>query len=380
MNKIRIGLLTVIVLVSFSMAQLPNSTKTLLHTQTGNGLEQGHFLISTNVNFYTKKGEYTGAVEPADFKAKNYWLIAGNLVMSYGLLNHFDASLGVRLYQKTNRDNGQNLPDDLFLTLRAGSFAFAQNHFKNALLASFRFPTGQEHNYPFAEYASGSFEYSLMYALSYVHDAYLPNRAFSIHFNIGWWNHNESGKTFKFDDGTELKAAQSSKDIRLALASVFPSDRFDFRLELSGIIYETKPSSFIYSAEEWAFLSPSIRYKPWKGMDFDLGLDIRLSAGDRQWTTANIPDLSTNLDLPKNYPAWKIHFGTNFSFDLLRKSSAIRNEKDYYREEKRQKIELYEKILEERKSAQRTQEELESLRKLRKKTDQAVEELKKAID
>lgn len=380
MNRLLTVVIILFLLVSFSKAQLQNSTKTLVHTQTGKTLDSGKLNIFTNLNLFAKTGQYRGENPPDDFRVKDYWMIAGNFVMSYGIFSHLDASLGLRVYQKTNLDNGQNIPDDVFLTLRAGSFSFAQGHFQNALLTSFRFPVAEQHNYPFAEYASGSLEYGFMYAISYFNDAYFPQRGFSVHFNLGFWNHNESGRTFTFDDGSEFEADRNSKEIRMALAAVLPTRVFDFRLELSGMLYETRPNSFIYSAEEWAFLTPSIRYKALKGLDFDLGVDFRLSPGGRQWTTAPIPDLSKELDLPPNYPDWKIQAGVNVAFDLFKKPKSIRTVDEYRRQETRQKIEFVEKVLEERESSRRTQSELETLRAVRKKTEQEIDELKKRIE
>ena len=381
MNRQILSILLILSLISFSIAQLTNGSKALLHTQTGNTLDQGQLNLNTSVNFFTKAADYIGSNEPLDFTVTDYWLIASNIVATYGIVDHFDATLGFRLYQDTHRENEFNLPGDLFLTLRAGSIPFGQNHFQNGFLASMRFPTGEEHNYPLAEYASGSFEYGLMYALSFYSDAYLPKRALGVHFNIGWWNHNESGSTFKFSNGVEYEANRSSNDIRLALALAMPSTLFDFRIEASGILYLKKPNNFIYSAEEWAFISPSIRYKPLKGLNFDLGMDIRVSPSDRQWTTADdIPGFVGNLDLPTNYPAWKVHLGVDIELNFAKKGFALTSEKNYQREEAREKIELFEKILEERKKAKTVQKELRNLRKIRKEAESEIEEIKKILD
>jgi hypothetical protein len=381
MNKQILVVITIFLTISFSMAQLTNGSKTLLHTQTGNTFDPGKFNVNLSTNFYTKAADYIGSDKPEDFTVKEYWLVAGNMVMTYGIFEHFDATLGLKIYQDTDKGNEYNLPDDLFLTLRAGSIPFGQNHFQNAFLASMRFPTGEKHNYPLAEYASGSFEYGLMYAISFYSDAYLPERAVGVHFNIGWWNHNESGTTFKFSNGVEHKANRNSNDIRLALALAFPSSLFDFRIEASGILYLRRPNNFIYSAEEWAYISPSIRYKPLQGLNFDLGMDIRVSPSDRQWTTAeDIPSFEGNLDLPTSYPGWKVHLGADIELNFAGKYIAITSEKNYQRAEAREKIELFEKILEERKRAEKVQNELESLREVRKETEEEIEEIKKILN
>jgi len=380
MNKHMLIFLTIFLMVSFSMAQLTNGSKTLLHTQTGNTNVKGQFNFNASTNFYTKAGDYIGENEPPNFSVTDYWLVAGNLVMTYGIIEHFDATLGLKLYQDTHRENEYNLPDDLFLTLRAGSFPFGQNHFQNAFMFSMRFPTGEEHNYPLAEYASGNFEYGIMYALSFYSDAYLPKRSVSAHFNIGWWNHNESGTTYTFRNGAEYEADRNSNEVRLALAVAIPSTLFDFRLETSGILYVTRPNSFIYSAEEWAFITPSIRYKPLHGLNFDLGMDIKVSPSDREWTTADVPDFTEIVDLPPNYPAWKVYLAADIELNFAKKELAITSEKSYQREQARERIELFEKILEERKKAKDIQEELQNLRKVRREAEEEIEDIKKILD
>lgn len=383
MKKLGILIISVFVLSSTLWAQLPNGEKSLLHTQRGTNLSKGELRFYNNMNFYTKAGDYLGSLEPDNFRTKNYWLVAGNMLFSYGILEHLDATLGLRVYQDTHYENEFNLPDDLFLTLRAASFKFSRNHFHHGLLASFRFPTAEIHNYPFAKYASGAFEYAFMWAVSYYRDQYLPNRDFNVHFNIGWWNHNEKGTTlYEFEEdygdyqaGDKLEATKNSQELRMALAAVFPSSVFDFRLELSGMLYLEKTNEFVYSAEEWAFLTPSLRYKPAKWAYLDLGVDFRLSE-ERQWT-AGIPDMSRELELPPNYPGWKVHLGAGFAFNLTGKP--VDNMQDN-QVEAQQKIELFETIIEEKEKAREVEDQIESLRRVRKETDEEIEELKKILE
>ncbi|APF20476.1 hypothetical protein Calab_1377 [Caldithrix abyssi DSM 13497] len=376
----------------FVFGQLPNSDRTLMYTQTGRTVEPGRLFVYNEMNFYTKVADFVGNLKPQDFRAANYWLVAGNTVFTYGVGEHFDASLGIRVYQDTHYSNEFNLPDDLFLTLRAGSFAFGYGHFNAAFITSFRIPTGEKHNYPFAEYASGAFEYSFMTALSFYLDPYFPDRALSFHYNIGIWNHNEKGRTVytyerNYRDpqgvlhlkGEELIGTRNSVDLRMALAAVFPTDMFDFRVELSGILYLQKPDAFVYSAEEWAFLSPSIRYKPVEWASFDLGADFRLSPAVRQWTNPIIPDISETLDLPKNYPSWRIHLGANLNLKIL-KSGVQKAEDLYEREQLKQSREYFDAVLREKERSQDIQSEIESLKKLRKETEQEIKELKKLLE
>ncbi len=368
------------------MAQLPNSSRELMHTQTASTIDAGQLQIFSDMNFYTKAGNFIGSGQPVNFQSVNYWLVAGNAVFSYGISEHFDASLGIRVYQDTHSPNEYNLPGDLFLTVRTGNYSFGRRHFNGGFLTSFRIPVGKDHNYPFAEYASGAFEYGFLGALSFFADPYLPHRAFNMHFNMGFWNHNESGKvlyTYQYDGyghsmGDELVATKSSKDFRMALAGVIPAGLFDFRLELSGILYITEPDNFVYSAEEWAYLSPSIRFRAADWVSMDIGADFRLSPKDRQQTTANIPDISKSVDMPPNYPDWKIHMGLNAAFNLSGGSSKVRS--DYVREEAKEKVDLFEKVVTEQEKAKEVQQEVDNLKKVREEAEKEIEELKKELE
>ncbi len=367
-------------------AQNPGVTGSagLLHTHSGNVLVPGRLQIMTNMNFFTKLGEFVGSstLKPDDFSAANYWLVAGNLAASYGISEHFDATVSMRLYQDTHYANEFNLPDDIFLQVKAGSFEFGRRRFHAAIIPAVRIGLGEVHNYPFAEYASGGFEYGFFGAISYFTDPYFLERSLSIHFNLGWWNHNEAGRTFKLPNDVEREATVNSNNMQMALAAVIPTAEFEFRFELAGILYFTQPDPFIYSAEEWAYFSPSVRYKPSKWISMDLGMDFRVSPSDRQWTTG-VPDISTNLDLPKNYPPWKVHMGVNFYVDMPGTTSSAAG--DMYEVNRtspdvQKRAEFYRTLQEEQKRSEDIQDELDQLRREREKAQEEIDKLRDELE
>ncbi len=390
-KRILLSIAITLLVILPAFAQLPNADRTLFYTQTGRTIEPGRLFMYNEMNFFTKVGDFVGNLKPQNFKAVNYWLVAGNTAFTYGIADHFDATLGIRVYQDTHYSNEFNLPDDIFLTFRAGNFAMGNGFFRGALLTSFRIPTGQKHNYPFAEYASGAFEYSFLGAISFYLDPYFPDRTFSIHYNIGIWDHNEKGHTlYTYESGytdprgvyhpkgEKLVATVNSVDLRMALAAIYPTDMFDFRVELSGILYLQRPNDFVYSAEEWAFLSPSVRYKPAEWLSLDFGADFRVSPSVRQWTSTIIPDISDRVDMPKNYPSWRIHLGANVNFQLGRgPQKAV----DVYEREKiKEKRDFFETVLKEKEKTKSVQGEIESLRKLRKEAEKEIKDLKKILE
>lgn len=356
-------------------AQLPNAEKTFLHTQTANVTSKGKLGIYSNMNFYSKIGDALGSLNQQNFESVNYWLVAGNFVFTYGIMEHLDASLGLRLYQDTHADNEFNLPDDIFLTVKAGSFKFARNRFTQAGLASFRFPTGEVHNYPFTEFTTDAVQYSFMYALSYFADPYLPDRSFNIHFNAGFWFYNEYNTVVY--EPRNLKGTVNSSDFRMAFAFAYPTGSFDFRLELSGMLFMQQPDKFVYSAEEWAFVSPSIRYRPIKWVVLDLGIDFRLSPGDRN-ETFGIPDPSLAIDVPSSFPSWKVQLGLGLNLNLIGGSAV--SDLSYEQKRAQEKIEAFETIVEEKEKSQSVQGEIENLKKVRQEAEKEIEELKRILD
>ncbi len=385
MKKFIILSLTLILFCTQNIfAQISNGEKTLLHTQTGKVYSKGQLGIYSNMNFYSKVGDLLGSSAPIqDFQSVNYWLVQGNFVFTYGISDHVDVTVGVRAYQDThakNRVGGNefNSPDDIFLTLKAGSFSFARNHFTQGFLTSFRFPTGKVHNYPFTEFTTESVQYGLMYAISYYADPYLPDRSFNAHFNAGWWNYNELGTVlYEKNNGDKLTGKVNSSDYRMALAFSYPTGLFDFRLELTGMVFLQQPDKFVYSAEEWAFLTPSIRYKPINWLALDLGVDFRVSPDDRN-ATLGIPDPSTNLDLPPNFPDWKVQLGVNMNFNILADNAT--SDLSYEQKKAKEKVEMFESVVLEKEKSESVQNEIENLKKVRKEAEKEIDELKKILD
>jgi len=362
-------------------AQNPGSTPSngLIHTHTGRTLDEGMLQFKTNMNFYTKLGDFLNkSLQSDDYNAANWWLVASNLSAAYGFYNHFDVTASLRLYQDTHYENEFNTPGDLFLSLKAGSLQFGRRKFNGSFTTSFRIPLGEEHNYPFAEYASGALEYGFFGALSYYMDPYLPDRSTNFHFNIGWWNHNERNEVlYTRKNGDELVASKSSSYLHLALASVIPAGEFEIRFELSGALATTKPDSFVYSSEEWVLLTPSVRYKPYDWVSIDLGVDLRMAPrDDRQWT-AGVPDVSETLKLPKNYPPWKVQMGLNFNIPVG--GRAAKTIEEVESEQFNQQVEFYKLIQDEREKSSEIEDELKELKRERESADREIEELKKML-
>ncbi len=358
------------------MAQMTNNFRTLMHTYDATTLNPGKWVIYNNLNFYSKASELSDPSIPSkDFRANNYWTVGDNLSVCYGIMNHFDATIGIRVYQDTNIKEDNNLPDDLFLTLRGGSFSFVDNHFHQAVIAGFRFPTAKYHNYLWSEFSSGApFEYGIKWAVTYYSDNYLMDKKLNFHFNLGYWNHNEKGvDLYKLSGGQMLSGSQNSGNMDLALAIVFPTTHLDFRFELNGMYYLSDPDSFVYSNGNYTYFSPSIKYKASNKFSLDFGVDFRLS-GDECDIPTWMRHPAKHLNLPKMYVPWKVNFGISFAFGNLQEFAYYDNPKE------QEKAKLKHKIYKEEQKSHKTQKEIMNIRKVSDEIDKEIEDLQKKLE
>ena len=350
-------------------------SKSMLHVQTASTLNPGTLDFRTNLYFFTKVGDYLGQNKPEDFSAVNYWLVQSNGLLSYGIMEHFDATLMNRIYQDNHKQSEYNSPEDLFLDLKLGSFGLANNKFNYGLLTQLRIPVGKDYNYPFEAYTAGAFEYGFTGLFSFYNDPYLHDRSFSLHFNLGWYNHNDAGKVLYTDPvtGKEYKAGNNATELQYGFGFMYPTELFRLNLEIWGISYISKPDSMAYSRDNYMYITPSVRFKPKEWFSFDLGLDIRMS-GDKNTSSELLPDPRKDLTLP-SYPSWRVWLGANFRLMGLTHKGAPGAKSSV-----ESKVDFYEKLLQDRQRSKSIEEELRRLKKEREQAEKELEELRQMLE
>jgi len=352
--------LTILILLLFlTSAALAQTQATgswsLLHTQTARTFEQGRLEIYTDLNFYTKLGDFLGSA-PDDFAAVNYWVVGSDIVTTYGIIDHLDVSLGLRLYQDTNISDA-NLPDDLFFTIKAGSFTLGTRHLFGSAMLNFRFPIAEQPNYALAEYSSGSVEFGAMGALSYYVDPYLLTRNFSAHLNLGWYTHNDAGKIV---DKHDRKPGLNASKLQYGLGLVYPVGMVDLMLEVNGISWIEQADTMVYGREEFTYVTPAIRYKPYRWMYADLGVDVRISE-----------------DVEETKPPWA---SLAINFTLLPLSPTEQTPEELERDRFNKRVDFFQNIIEERERIENVQEELDQLKREREEAEKELEELKQILE
>lgn len=356
-------------------------SQSLLRVQTASTLNPKRLDIRADLNFFTKLGDYLGSQKPANFDAVNYWVVQSNVLMTYGLAEHFDATATVRLYQDVHKENEYDAPGDIFLDFKAGSFGFSDNKLNVGGAFSMRIPTGADANYPFENYTAGALEFGLAFMGSYYNDPFLPHRDLSFHLNLQWWYYNDAGKTLitqKAPDGTvlfEAKAGNNASSLRYGLGFTYPTELFNLNLELWGNHFTTKPDTFAYSRENYIYFTPSIRFKPQWWVNLDLGIDIRASS-DNNTSSSLISFQDNNLDLP-DYPSWRLFLGTRFVVNagIDKFKGGIGDQSDV-----KNKVDFYEKLLREREKSRSIEEELRRLKREREQAEKELEELRQLLE
>ena len=380
MSKSYAWLVVLLLIPSFVLGAVFGS-KSLLHVQKASTLKPGRLELRSDMRFFSKVGDYLGQNKPADFTAVNYWLVQGNALLSFGVMNNFDITLMTRVYQDTHKKNEYNSPDDIFLDIKGGSFGFMNDRIQVGGILSFRFPTGEVHNYPFEPYTAGALEFGLTGLFSYYKDPFLPDRDISIHANLGWYNHNDAGKILYQQTNPqgevirEFRAGNNATALRFGLGFSYPTEMFDINLELWGNNFISKPDSMAYSRENYVYVTPSVRFKPRWWLNFDLALDVRVSP-DKDESSFALPGPVRNLTLP-NYPSWRMTLGMGFVLNqgAERARRAVGGGATI-----REKVDFFEKLLKEKEKARSIEEELKRLRREREQAEKELEELRQLLE
>ncbi len=338
-------------------------------------LEPGYLMLNAHTRFNGKVAEISrnGAT-----LATTYWVVQGGFALNYGISRHFEASLAPTLYQDTNRGGkGFDLPHDLTLRLKLGSFGARGSAMNYGVELAGRVPTGKTHNIPYEAYSADKFSFGLTALASYAHDPLYPEDGMSLHFNLGYWNHNDVGEQLRNlplgQDTTLVK--QMTQEFMYGAAVIFPSEKFNFRLEIMGSGFLTTPPTSAYSREPVAYFSPGVSYKAYRWMTLDFNSDIRLSGENN--TTVYGKGLLPIAGLP-NYPSWRAMLGMKLT--LLPTSLYSSSERELLMRKAESRRELFEQIIKEQRETEAAETELERIKDERRKAERELDRLRRILE
>jgi hypothetical protein len=276
--------------------------------------DRGQFSLKlTGASFYKTAPKRQATSRTPDFIT--FWDVQGGLAANFAVSRRLELSLKQTIYQDTHHDGkGANLPDDLFLTAKFGSYGGLRSRVKVGFMTAARFPLAKQHNVILEPYSAGSVELGLLGLFSYSKDVLLPENAFNLHLNLGFWHYNDTGKYLIGAEADTFAVLSPSRALLWGAGFAIPSHEFDFTAEVFGRNFMVRPPVTAYSREDFAYFSPGVMYHPAFWATLNVNLDFRLT-NDKE-TTRYSPGLGNqvNPDLP-SFPSWRLRFGARFALN-----------------------------------------------------------------
>jgi len=298
----------------------------------------------------------------------------GAISFNFGFSKHVEFGLTQIMYQDLNLsalqpDQLEQVPDDTYLRVKFGNYPFTLGnaYFKFGLLSQLRYRTGVVDNIYLEPYVSNGIEWELDALLSFYSNPMYEDNAPSLHFNAGYLNHNDAGY-----GQSPFKASQ---EFVYGAAFVYPTRFFDFALEHHGGIFTLDPDETIYSREDNLWLTPSINYKMYYGLNIMLGADFLIYEGE-DTTVPTIPS-----DYP-NYPPWRINGVISFSpsTSFFRQPTFEQaSDPQSIRKLLRDRKSLFEWVVDDQEGLEYIDIELEKIKAERKKAEEDLEKLKEEL-
>jgi len=262
------------------------------------------------------------------------------------------------------------------LRMKIASFGQRGSAMSYGIELGTRIPTGDVHNVPFQPYSSGKVSFGAIGLASYARDPLYPEDALSMHFNLGYWNHNDVGEQLTSMPGSALVTSMT-QEFMYGVAMILPSERFNFRFEIFGNGYINAPPTSAYSREAVAYFSPGVSYKAYRWMSLDFNTDIRLTGNSDETSYAGgLSDLSSK-GLP-NYPAWRTTVGVKLT--LLPTSLYSASERDLLMRKAESRRELFEQIIKEQRETESAEAELERIKDERRKAERELDRLRRILE
>ncbi len=373
MKKSTVFLLTALLLLpAAGSAQLLNGGHGLNYVHSARTLEPGWLTLSGHTRFWGKVGEFNTA---QGLEAATYWVVQGSLVLNYGLSKHIEFAINPVVYQDTHQgSNGYNVPDDIFVSLKFGSYGATGSSLTFGGLLAGRFPTGKYHNAPFEPYSTDRVSFGFLGLVTYSQDPLYPQDATQVFVNLGYWNYNDVGQMLGRGSRRVQRVNNLSQEIRYGVGVRIPADKFDFFTEFWGSAFLQRPPKAAYSREDLLFLAPGVVYKPYRWLSLRFSSDFRL-AGTSNSTDYSLVGRIANLP---NYPGWRVNLSTKIV--LLPSSIYHTSERDVLMQKAESRRELFEQIIREQRQTESAEKELERIKEERRKAERELERLRRILE
>ncbi len=350
------------------------------HTYSGYAMETGFLTMYNTGRVYGiagKTGYYLSSV-----RGVNLWHASNRLTFNFGYMNHFDAFISLVTYQDLNirtvRDTRSRIFGDIYTTLRAASFDFANGKVGAGAAFTFKIPTGKYFNIPWEVYKSETFEFGLLTMTSLYGNPYYKDQSYILNLNVGFWNHNDNGAWViptKVGADSIAKSDVNAMHFQYGLGFIFPISQVSLMLDAHGVGFMQAPMKSAYSRESFLYVTPGLKYnvRPWIHISAYLDLLVMGTKDKTQYINAALqpPGVPNNRKSLVNYSPWR--FGMNLGINILPINFATGPN-----ETKRRR--LLQTLLDEDKGAQKAARQLEKLKDVRIKAEKELEKIRKELE
>ena len=348
----------------------------LSHIHTAWTIPQGQFSLHGFASSYFHTVVKT---EPGQTPtSETFWDVQSAAGIHFASSKNIEWSLTPVIYQDTHRGKGFNVPDDLFLGVKLGSFGSKYLPFKFGFKASTRVPIAKEHNLLFESYNGGGVEIGLMSMISYSPDLLFPENTVNFHLNMGILHHNDVGKVLSgaaIDSNNQV--LDPVREFLWGFGLMIPNNQFDFSFELFGQAFIAKPPLAAFNRSNQIYFSPSIKYRANHLLAFNAALDLRVSSHDAL-NESNLDIIQSSTSIPSN-PNWRMNVGVTLRLN----HTPPRGSKQLFvttngRMVPRQKVLEKQLDIEEEKT-QTAEKELDVIRNERKRMETMLERLRSML-
>jgi hypothetical protein len=352
-----------------------NGGRGLTYVYSAWNLDPGYLTMYAHTRFFGKVGDISLVNNVSS--AVTFWDVQGGLAFNYGISEKLELVFSPIIYQDNHKGGrGYNLIDDIFLTLKLGSLGRKGGSFKYGFDISTRFPSAKKHNVSFEPYAAGKVSFGFRSRFSYAVDPLYPDDGLNFHLNLGYWNHNDVGEQLSELNPLvdPVRVTSPTQEFLFGTGVIVPTDKFDFSLEVYGNAFIQEPPRTAYSRENYTYVTPKVRYKAYRWLSIDMGLDIRVSSN----TDKTDYTLVGRFPGIPNYPDWRISLGTRWT--LLPTTIYSTNERDILMRKAETRRELFEQIIREQRETEAAEEELERIKDERRKAERELERLRRILE
>lgn len=353
-------------------------------------LPMGYVQLSTHGRIFREADVWGEGVQLVD--------ASGIFGINFGYSNNLEFGVNTIFYQDLNRNVQEaadtdlvdnNIPDATYLRLKYRGDGMEIGDYLGilAMASSFKISSKKTNSNGIAlePYTSEDMQFNITGVFSVFFDPLYLNEEQSLHFNLGYILHNDSENHNAFKGFSE-----GASELTYGVAYSYPTSYVNLNIEAYGNLFLTTLDSALeashYSTESYLYITPSIKYKAYAGLNFDVGVDILAVAGAENYSKAEAGKSFTDNENLPYYPSWRMLLRANYTpstpyvdIPSFSSSTGVKARVANSRQVRNRK-ELFEWLIEEPDRVEYIDMKLDKLRTERKQIEEDIEKLREEME